>query len=147
MTLAVPIERPWISRATWTVLGAGSWLVLFVAAWLRPDARGFGTHQQLGLPPCAFQAVTHVPCPGCGLTTSFANMAHLHVIDAFRAHLMGPLLFLLTLAVALGAPWAARRGVPLTRVLEHPATSTALIVTLAAGLITFGGRVVSVVGR
>ena len=137
------VGRPWVSRATWAVLGLGAWAVLATAAWLRPDARGFGTHQQLGLPPCAFQAATHVPSPGCGLTTSFANMAHLHVLDAFRAHLMGPLLFLLTVCVAVMSPWAARRALPLSRVLEHPATATSLVVTLGAGMITFGARLLT----
>src|SRR3954447_16098360 len=45
--------------------------VLGVACWLRPDPRGMGTHQQLGLPPCTFYLYTDVPCPSCGMTTSF----------------------------------------------------------------------------
>jgi hypothetical protein len=130
----------WLTRLFWAVAGLGCWAVLGIAAWLRPDPRGFGSHQQLGLPPCSFEAVTHVPCPGCGLTTSFANMAHGHVLVAFGAHLMGPLLFLLTLGVALASPWAARRAYPVTRVLAHPAATATLSVTLAAGLITFAIR-------
>ena len=111
-----------------------------IAAWLQPDHRGFGTHQQLGLPPCSFEAVTHVPCPGCGLTTSFTNMAHLHVVDAFRAHLMGPLLFALTLAVAVAAPGGVRRGWSVIRALSLPWLTIYLGVTLAAGMVTFGVR-------
>ena len=34
--------------------------------------RVIATHQQLGLPPCTFLEVTGVPCPACGMTTSFA---------------------------------------------------------------------------
>ena len=133
-------ESPWLTRLFWLVAGLGSWAVLIVAAWLRPDPRGFGSHQQLGLPPCSFEAMTRVPCPGCGLTTSFANMAHGHVLRAFGAHLMGPMLFLGTLAVALCAPWATKRAFPVTRVLAHPGTTVALSVTLAAGLVTFAIR-------
>ncbi len=133
-------EPTWPTRLLWAIAGLGSWAVLAFAAWLRPDPRGFGTHQQLGLPPCTFEAMTHVPCPGCGLTTSFACMAHGHPLGAFAAHLMGPLLFLLTLAVAVTAPWATRRALPVTRVLAHPATSAVLAVTLAAGLVTFALR-------
>ncbi len=135
-------DRPWAARLAWATMGAVAWAVLVASAWLRPDARGFGTHQQLGLPPCTFQAMTHVPCPGCGLTTSFAYMAHGHILRAFGAHLMGPFLFAITLAVALLAPWALRRAYPLTRVVEHPATTAAFAIALVAGMITFGARLV-----
>lgn len=138
------LARPTLAtRLVWALCGALAWVVVALSAWLRPDARGHGTHEQLGLPPCSFQAHTGIPCPGCGLTTSFANMAHLHVIAAFRAHLMGPLLFALTLAVALVAPWAIRRAYPVTDVLERPATSVALGVTLVAGVLTFALRVLA----
>jgi len=36
------------------------------------DARGHGTHQQLGLPPCTFYVIFQRPCPACGMTTSWA---------------------------------------------------------------------------
>jgi hypothetical protein len=41
------------------LVGLGAFLLamLAAAAWLQPDPRGFGTHQQLGLPPCTFQAL------------------------------------------------------------------------------------------
>ena len=141
---APPYDEPagsWLTRVFWVVAGLGSWAVLGIAAWLRPDPRGFGSHQQLGLPPCTFEALTRIPCPGCGLTTSFTNMAHAHVIDAFAAHLMGPPLFLITVAVAVGSPWALRTALPIDRVLGHRATVSVLSVTLALGLVTFALRV------
>ena len=133
-------SRSLLDRAAWAFALTATWPVVLLSAWLRPDARGFGTHQQLGLPPCSFEAVTHVPCPGCGLTTSFTNMAHLHVVDAFRAHLMGPLLFLLTALVAALAPLGARRGWSVTDALSRPWLTVYLGVTLAAGVVTFAVR-------
>lgn len=44
-----------------------------LARSLEPDPRGFGTHQRLGLPECTIQAWFGRPCPGCGMTTSFAH--------------------------------------------------------------------------
>ncbi|MFO0628566.1 MAG: DUF2752 domain-containing protein [Polyangiales bacterium] len=140
---AVPaptFTRSLATRALWLVALLASWPVVALSFWLRPDPRGFGTHQQLGLPPCNFQEATHIPCPGCGLTTSFTNMAHGHVIDAFAAHLMGPLLFLITVGVALASPWALRTALPVDRVLGHRATVSVLSVTLALGLVTFAMR-------
>ncbi len=138
----MPLSHTLLTRAFWLVAGLVGWAVVGASAWLQPDARGFGTHQQLGLPPCMFEAYTHVPCPGCGLTTSFAHMAHGHVLQAFGAHLMGPFLFLLTLGVAVASPWAVRRAFPLSAVLAHRATTAVLSTTLAAGLVTLTVRMV-----
>ena len=44
-----------------------------LAGRLSPDPRGYGTHQQLGLPGCTFQMLTQWPCPSCGGTTAFAH--------------------------------------------------------------------------
>lgn len=70
------------------------WAAMMVTAGsLSPDPAGHGTHRQLGLPPCAFNAVTGKLCPSCGLTTSFAAMTHMDISTAARAHALGPVLF------------------------------------------------------
>ncbi|MFO0845235.1 MAG: DUF2752 domain-containing protein [Gemmataceae bacterium] len=92
--------------------------VFAVAAWLNPyeadgTARRIATHQQLGLPPCTFAVVTGVPCPACGMTTSFALLAHGDVANSLRANWVGTLL---AAFCALVLPWAAGgvvRGRPL----------------------------------
>jgi hypothetical protein len=80
--------------------------VLAVSRTLTPDARGFGTHEQLGLPACAFFAWTGIPCPTCGLTTSFAHCARGELSAAFEAHALGPLLFLGVAAIVPLGMWA-----------------------------------------
>lgn len=139
-TIELEPVRTWPTRLFWAFTGLVAGVVVALSAWLNPSPQGFGTHQQLGLPPCTFEAMTTVPCPGCGLTTSFAHMAHGHLLQAFGAHLMGPFLFAITLAYAVSAPWAVRRALPLPTVINHNATAPALMVTLGAGLITFGLR-------
>lgn len=67
--------------------------MLFTTSALTPDPTGHGTHRQLGLPPCAFNAATGKLCPSCGLTTSFAAMTRMDLSAATRAHALGPLLF------------------------------------------------------
>ena len=52
------------------------------------------------LPPlCVVRRLTGRRCPACGMSTSWVSLAHLRVVDAFRAHPLGPLA--LALAVAL----------------------------------------------
>ena len=63
--------------------------VLVFAATLRPDDSGMGTHQQLGLPPCPWLVMYDVPCPTCGMTTSFARAAHGSILGAVRAQPAG----------------------------------------------------------
>ena len=72
------------------------WLfVTVVALCLHPNAAHHGTHQQLGLPPCPSVLFFHRPCPGCGLTTSWTALLHGNLGSSFRAHPLGPLLYLL----------------------------------------------------
>ncbi len=81
------------------VLG-GSSTLLGLAASLTPDGRGFGSHQQLGYPPCTSVVVFGYPCPTCGMTTSFAHLVRGELIASFQAQPAGFLLGLATIASA-----------------------------------------------
>lgn len=76
-------------------------VVIGLAAWLTPDPAGYGTHQQLGLPACSFLWRTGYPCPSCGMTSSFAAMAHGRFLEALRDHPFGPVGVLVLAAVGL----------------------------------------------
>jgi Protein of unknown function (DUF2752) len=84
-------------------------VVLFaVAAWLNPygpdgKSRGMGTHTQLGLPECNFMRLTSLPCPSCGMTTSFALLMHGDLAASLRANAVGTLLALFLLGMI---PWS-----------------------------------------
>ncbi len=94
------------------LLWFGLWLgVTLVAALLHADPAGHGTHTQLGLPPCPSVLVFGRPCPGCGLTTSWSATVHMDLATAFRAHPLGPLLYLgftLSAGLALWGWWKGR---------------------------------------
>jgi len=74
-----------------------------------------GTHRALGLPKCMFLQWTGLPCPGCGLTTSFSWLAHGQWQKAFEVHPLGPLLFLgFALAAILAGFESIGRRTPLS---------------------------------
>lgn len=90
-------------RLVGAVLALPSGVVLGVARSLSPDPSGMGTHRQLGLGGCAMLTGTGVPCPMCGMTTTFAHLAHLQPLQAALTQPFGLVLFGGTvLAFALG---------------------------------------------
>jgi len=77
-------------------------VIFALSLWAQPDPSGIGTHTRLGLPPCGLYEHTGIPCLSCGMTTSFAHMAHGEVISSFRVHPFAAVLFL-----ALVGTWFA----------------------------------------
>lgn len=100
-------ERPRSREHGLILAGALFGLAVLVAfaLWIHPDARGYGTHEQLGLPACKMMEWFGVPCPGCGVTTSVALAAHLQVLASIRNQPFG---FLVALSLPLFALWAVR---------------------------------------
>lgn len=88
-------------RLVGLVLSLPTGVVLGLAASLTPDPSGMGTHRQLGLGGCSMLVATGVPCPMCGMTTTFAHLAHLHVLEAVATQPFGVVLFTLTLVTFL----------------------------------------------
>lgn len=78
-----------------TVLLGG---LLGLARTLQPAPGGYGTHQQLGLPPCTSIALWGTPCPACGMTTAWAWFTRGAWWPAWQANAGGCLLALIALA-------------------------------------------------
>jgi hypothetical protein len=96
-------------RLIWLGIVAGSIAVLAVALAIEPDVSGYGTHTQLGLPPCGFLLLTGSPCPGCGLTTAFAHGIRGQWSMAASANPLGLALFFVVFAcIPLGLAAALR---------------------------------------
>jgi hypothetical protein len=95
------------SAEHWVVLGAGvAALVGLIALGfvLEPDARGYGTHEKLGLQPCMPMELWNLPCPGCGVTTAIAHAARGNLWSAIRTQPFG---FLVALGLVGFIGWAA----------------------------------------
>ncbi|WP_435017089.1 DUF2752 domain-containing protein [Tundrisphaera sp. TA3] len=116
--------------------------LLGVARWLQPDPKGFGTHTQLGLWPCAFRATTGRPCPTCGMTTAFAWFTRGEWGQSWRANPAG---FLLVPTCIALIPWtvavAARGRAFGSRTLETPLIYLA-VATVALTVISWSVRLV-----
>lgn len=119
LTLARPARRTWLGgreylsaqgRLAWLGVGLCCAATLAVGAWLRPDPRGYGTHEGLGMPPCSFMLNTELPCPTCGMTTAFSCLLHGHPVDSFMAQPAGLGLCIGTIILMLVAFHAAARG-------------------------------------
>jgi hypothetical protein len=82
-------------------IALGCLLALVVAATLQPNAGGSATHTQLGLQPCAFLQRTGIPCPSCGMTTSWAWLAHGNLAASLYVQPMGTVLAV----IAAGCVW------------------------------------------
>ncbi len=118
-------------RAQYLLLLLLASTVLVIARLLPPSPRGVGTHQQLGLPPCFFLKLTGLPCPSCGLTTSFAHAAKLHFYHALLTQPFGLLAFGLTVLLIPLSVYLMHAQVPWARVI-HARGANAVTYTLLA---------------
>jgi hypothetical protein len=130
-----------LGRAVAALVAAGCLGVLLVAAWLRPDARGLGTHQQLGLAACAFQERTGLPCPSCGFTTAFSLFAHGRPLASFVAQPMGALLAWATAVTVWAGFYIAISGRPVHRLLRLVPSRYYLLPLLTFALAAWGWKV------
>jgi hypothetical protein len=132
---ALPVLGPWV-RGALVGIALGLTLV-FVTAWrlnpYHPDgrARRMETHRELGLPPCNFKVTTGLPCPACGMTTSFALLVRGDVVNSLRANAVGTLLAVFSLLVI---PWCL-----ISFVLGRPLFLVSIEKTMAVIVLVFLG--------
>lgn len=86
-------------------------MVWMVAYLLTPDARGIGTHEQLGLASCRMITFFGIPCAFCGMTTAFAHLAHGNFTAALITQPAAVVIAALTVPAAFVAGFSAAQGV------------------------------------
>ncbi|MBP6821247.1 MAG: DUF2752 domain-containing protein [Acidobacteria bacterium] len=115
-----------------------------VARILNPSPNGFGTHQQLGLPPCLFFKLTGIPCPSCGLTTSFAHAARLHLFQALIAQPFGVIAFFLTVVSIPLFVTLIRRRVAWSTVVHARGVDRLIYILIAVYLLSWLYKIAAV---
>jgi hypothetical protein len=92
---------------------------LSIAWQLSPEEQGWGTHRQLGLPPCSVRLLWGIRCPMCGMTTSWAYAVRGQFAAAAAANAGGLLLAAFTVACLVPVVQMLGRGqLPDGRVLR-----------------------------
>lgn len=127
-------------RLVWLGLFLAAAALVLLARWLVPDARGFGTHTQLGLPPCGFRALTSLPCPSCGFTTAFAHIVRGELALAGQANAFGALLCVLTVASLPVSMWGVVRGLPPSTFVARARLHRGLLGLCALGFVHWLAR-------
>ena len=115
--------------------------VLVLAAYLTPNPAGSGTHEQLGLRGCQFLQTTGLPCPSCGMTSSFAWFARGNLLASLYVQPMGAALAFLTAVTAWSAIYAALTARPVYRLLRLLPGRYYLLPLMALGVFAWGWKI------
>jgi hypothetical protein len=101
-----------------------------------------GTHSaSLGLPPCNFLQTTGLPCPSCGMTTSFSWLAHGNLVASAYVQPMGAILALLAATSVWGGLYICITGRPTHRLLRLVAARYTLFPLLLLGVLAWGWKI------
>jgi hypothetical protein len=123
-------------------LGLGCLAILVLAASLTPSPTGIGTHcRGLGLPECAFLQNTGLPCPSCGMTTSFAWFVRGNLVASAYVQPMGMILAFMTAACAWGGLYVGITGRPVHRLLAMLPARYTLLPLLLIGVLAWGWKI------
>jgi hypothetical protein len=139
------VDHPsqWLYRFPMILIGVILIGLLVTARTLTPANEGNGTHQQLGLPECGFITMFGVPCPSCGMTTSWSHLTRGQVPSSFQANPGG---MVLGIASMMAGPWLLLCGV-FGRWLPRPIDLRIVLgVVLVIFTITFANWLMTIFG-
>jgi hypothetical protein len=114
--------------------------VLLIAVRLHPSPTGMATHTEMGFGECQFLQRTGLPCPSCGMTTSFSWFVRGNVSASFYVQPMGFVLALLTTAGAWTCLYIAITGKPAHRLVRLIPSRYYLLPLLSFAVIAWGWK-------
>jgi hypothetical protein len=136
--------QPKLSVIQRIIAGVASLLcltVLIIAARLHPEPSGIETHLQLGLQPCGLLRTTGVPCPTCGMTTSFSFLAHGQILHSLGAQPAGTVFaFFAAMAVWIGL-YIALTGRPSAKLFNQLPVHRVFLGMMAIGLVGWAYKI------
>lgn len=114
---------------------------LVIAAQLNPSPTGVDTHLGLGLNSCEFLRVTHLPCPSCGMTTSFAWFVRGNWLASLYVQPMGFGLGILCAMIFWAALFIAFTAKPAHRLLYILPGIHYVIALMAFGILAWAWKI------
>jgi hypothetical protein len=138
-----PETMPIASRLLAIGLALGCLTVLLIAARLTPDPHGYGSHtgKPLGMASCQFMERTGLPCPSCGMTTSFTWFVRGNVAASIYVQPMGAMLaFLAACSVWVGL-YIGLTGRPVHRLLRLVPSRYYLVPLFALAILAWAWKI------
>jgi hypothetical protein len=130
-------------RTAYLALALCSIITISLGRLLEPSADGLGTHEQMGLPPCPFFHFTGIPCPSCGLTTSFAHAARLNFYRSFIGQPFGLIAFCLALLSIPLSIYLARSRKPWSELIHIRGIKVLIYALVALFLLSWVYKIIS----
>ena len=128
-------------RAIAATIAAGCLAVLVTAAVIAPDRSGMETHRQLGLAECQFLRTSGIPCPSCGMTTSFAWFVRGNVLASLYVQPMGTLLAMGAAVTFWAALYIAATGKPVHRLASLLPGYYFVLVPMGVAIAAWGWKI------
>ncbi|MDB5295843.1 MAG: hypothetical protein JWO31_1826 [Phycisphaerales bacterium] len=131
---------PPTARAFALLVAGGCLAVLLTAVRLPPNPAGYGSHRGIGLPSCAWME-RGVPCPACGMTTSFSWFVRGNLPASIYVQPMGAALAAAAAACVWGGLYVGLTGRPVYRLVHLLPARAWLVGLLGFGLAAWGWKV------
>jgi hypothetical protein len=128
-------------RAFALMVAAIALTVLLFALSVAPSPGGSGTHERLGFQRCQFLATCGLPCPTCGMTTSYAHFVRGNWLASLYVQPMGFVLAIGTCTVFWAAIYIAITGRPIQRLLRQVPMATLVIALMSIGVLGWGWKI------
>lgn len=114
---------------------------LVTAALLMPNPQGTGSHEGLGLARCQFMYRTGIPCPSCGMTTSWTWFVRGNLLASFYVQPMGCVLAFLAACGVWAGLYVALTGRPVYRLSRVVNGRYVLVPLLAFAILAWAWKI------
>jgi len=131
---------PW-ERLVALAVALGCLTPLIVAAILQPSPDGYGSHTMLGLAPCQFMERTGLPCPSCGMTTSWTWFVRGNLPASLYVQPMGTVVAVLAACCFWVGLYAGITGRPAYRLLRVVRSRYYFVPLLSLAIVAWGWKI------